>query len=157
MGYEHRVKILQEKIQELELCGVILFYSRDVLYYTGTAQPSYLAVLPQEYFLFVRNGFEFALDDAFIPKERIKEEGRLENIHKEAFSKPHSSNRVGTELDLLPARQLYDFKKAFPGYEFLDVSAFILEQRQTKDALRSISSKRLVKPLMQGTKRPCQP
>lgn len=133
MGYENRVKILQEKIHELELCGVILFYSRDVLYYTGTAQPSYLAVLPQEYFLFVRNGFEFALDDAFIPKKRIKEEGRLENIREEVFSKLPSSKRVGTELDLLPARQLYDFKKAFPGYEFLDVSAFILEQRQTKD------------------------
>jgi len=134
VGYEDRLKILQDKIQELELCGVILFYSRDVLYYTGTAQPSYLAVIPQEYFLFVRNGFEFALDDAFIPKERIKEERRLENIHKEVFLKLPTSNRIGTELDLLPAKQLYEFKKAFPGYEFHDVSAFILEQRQTKDA-----------------------
>lgn len=134
MGYEDRLKILQDKIQELELCCALLFYSRDVLYYTGTAQPSYLVVLPQEYFLFVRSGFEFALDDAFIPKDRIKEERRLENIHKEVFSKPHSSNRVGTELDLLLVKQLYNFKKAFPDYEFVDVSAFILEQRQIKDA-----------------------
>ncbi|MGD9031869.1 MAG: Xaa-Pro peptidase family protein [Desulfobacteraceae bacterium] len=134
VGFEDRLKILQDKIQELELCGALLFYSRDVLYYTGTAQPSYLVVLPQEYFLFVRSGFEFALDDAFIPKDRIREERRLENIHEEVFSKLQSSNRVGTELDLLLVEQLYDFKKAFPDYEFVDVSAFILEQRQIKDA-----------------------
>jgi Xaa-Pro aminopeptidase len=134
VGYEDRLKILQDKIQELQLCGALLFYSRDVLYYTGTAQPSYLVVLPQEYFLFVRSGFEFALDDAFIPKDKIREERRLENIHKEVFSKLHSSNRVGTELDLLLVKQSYDFKKAFPDYEFVDVSAFILAQRQIKDA-----------------------
>jgi len=134
VGYEDRLKILQDKIQELELCGALLFYSRDVLYYTGTAQPSYLAVLPEEYFLFVRNGFEFALDDAFILKDRIREERRLENIHNEVFSKLHDSNRVGTELDLLPVKQLSDFQKAFPDFEFLDVSPFILEQRQIKDA-----------------------
>lgn len=133
MGHEDRLKILQDKIKELQLCGALLFYSRDVLYYTGTAQPSYLVVLPQEYFLFVRSGLEFALNDVFIPKDRIKEERRLENIHKIIFSKRHSTNKIGTELDLLPAKQLYDFKKAFPEYEFFDVSPFILEQRQIKD------------------------
>lgn len=133
MGHEDRLKILQDKIKELQLCGALLFYSRDVLYYTGTAQPSYLVVLPQEYFLFVRSGLEFALNDVFIPKDRIKEERRLENIHKLIFSKRHSTNKIGTELDLLPAKQLYDFKKAFPEYEFFDVSPFILEQRQIKD------------------------
>jgi hypothetical protein len=57
MNRENRIKILQNKMGELELCGVLLFYSRDILYYTGTAQPSYLVVLPDDYFLFVRSGF----------------------------------------------------------------------------------------------------
>ena len=133
MGYEDRINILQDRIQEQGLCAALLFYSRDVLYYTGTAQPSYLAVLPQEYLLFVKSGLEFALHDAFIPKDRIREERRLETIYREVFSKSHTNSIIGTELDVLPAQQLYGFKKAFPGYEFVDISPVVLEQRQTKD------------------------
>jgi len=133
VGYEDRINILQDRIQEQGLCAALLFYSRDVLYYTGTAQPSYLAVLPQEYLLFVKSGLEFALHDAFIPKDRIREERRLETIYREVFSKSHTNSIIGTELDVLPAQQLYGFKKAFPGYEFVDISPVVLEQRQTKD------------------------
>ena len=134
MGYEDRINILQERMRDQGLCGALLFYSRDVLYYTGTAQPSYLVILPQEYFMFVKSGLEFALHDAFIPKNRIKEERRLENIYREVFCRSHTNNRIVTELDVLPAQQLYGFKKAFPGYEFVDISPVVLEQRQTKDA-----------------------
>ncbi|UCF57638.1 MAG: aminopeptidase P family protein [Deltaproteobacteria bacterium] len=134
MGYEDRIKILQDKIHEHQLCAALLFYSRDVLYYTGTAQPSYLVILRQEYFLFVKSGYDFALNDASIPKDRIREERRLENIHREVFSKPQSSNRIGTELDILTADQFKKFKKIFPGYEFVNVSPVVLEQRKRKDA-----------------------
>lgn len=134
VGYEDRINILQDRIQEQGLCGALLFYSRDVLYYTGMAQPSYLAVLPQEYLLFVKSGFEFALNDAFIPKDRIRGERRLETIYRKVFSKSHTNSKIGTELDVLPAKQLNGFKKAFPGYEFVDISPVVLEQRQTKDA-----------------------
>ena len=134
MGYEDRIKILQDKIHEHQLCAALLFYSRDVLYYTGTAQPSYLVILRQEYFLFVKSGYDFALNDASIPEDRIREERRLENIHREVFSKPQSSNRIGTELDILTADQFKKFKKIFPCYEFVDVSPVVLEQRKRKDA-----------------------
>ena len=133
VGYEDRINILQDRIQEQGLCGALLFYSRDVLYYTGTAQPSYLVVLPQEYIMFVKSGLDFALHDAFIAKDRIREERQLENIYREVFSESHTDGKIGTELDVLPARQLYDLKKAFPGYEFVDISPVVLEQRQTKD------------------------
>jgi len=33
MEYEHRIKTLQDKIDELELSAALLFYSRDVLYF----------------------------------------------------------------------------------------------------------------------------
>jgi len=78
--FQDRIKILQDKIQAKELSAALLFYSRDILYYTGTAQPSYLVVLPEDYFLFVRSGLEFAVNDAFIPKEKIREERKLENM-----------------------------------------------------------------------------
>jgi Xaa-Pro aminopeptidase len=133
--YENRIKLLQGKIQELELYGALLFYSRDVLYYTGTAQPSYLVVLPQDYFLFVRSGFEFAVRDAFIPKENIREERSLENVYRELFSKSPENKKVGTELDILPADQLFKYQEAFPGYEFVSISPVVLEQRKKKDGV----------------------
>jgi Xaa-Pro dipeptidase len=134
VGHEDRLKILQGTIQERELCAALFFYSRDVLYYTGTAQPSYLVALPQEYFLFVRSGFEFALKEAFIPTERIIEERRLENVYDKLFSGVKARTKIGTELDILPATQFQEFKKVFSGYEFVNISPVVLEQRKRKDA-----------------------
>jgi len=134
MGHENRVKILQQKIRELELFGALLFYSRDVLYYTGTAQPSYLVVLPQEYFLFVRSGFEFAVNDVFIPREKIREERKLENVYRKVFPKSPANKKIGIELDILTAEQFSKFKLIFFGYEFVNISPMVLEQRKRKDA-----------------------
>jgi len=131
---ENRIRILQDKMLEGELSAAVLFYSRDVLYYTGTARPSYLVVFPQEYFLFVRNGFEFALSDAFIPRERIREERRLENIFEEVFPRLPTNKKIGTELDILTVEQLAKFRMVFAGYEFVNISPMVLEQRKRKDA-----------------------
>ncbi|MCX5826513.1 MAG: hypothetical protein NTV58_00695 [Deltaproteobacteria bacterium] len=43
---------LQKKVAEHDLSGALIFYSRDVFYYTGSAQPSYRVVLPDDYRLF---------------------------------------------------------------------------------------------------------
>lgn len=134
MNPKNRIKFLQNKLQEQELCGALLFYSRDILYYTGTAQPSYLVVLPEDYFLFVRSGFEFALNDVFIEKHKVTEERKLANVYKEMFSQTKSGNKkIATELDILPVKQFYGFKTIFSGYEFSDVSTIVLEQRKKKD------------------------
>ena len=133
MEYDSRIKILQNRIQEQELCGALLFYSRDVFYYTGTAQPSYFVVMPEKYFLFVRSGFEFALNDVFISKNGIREERQLKNIYSEFFSGLRPKRKIATELDILPTKQFYEFKKAFTDYEFVDVSPIVLEQRKRKD------------------------
>jgi len=52
--YERRVNQLQEVLRGRGLAGAILFQSRDIFYYTGTAQPSYFVVLPNNHMLFVR-------------------------------------------------------------------------------------------------------
>jgi len=104
MALLHRIESFQEVVKEQGWAGALLFYSRDVFYYTGTSQPSYLAVLPDDYFLFVRSGHDFALREAFIDKERIREERRLEKISRKIFTKLESK-KIATELDMLPAVQ----------------------------------------------------
>ena len=132
MARKERIKCLQEKIKEQGLGGALLFYSRDVFYYTGTSQPSYLVVLPEDYFLYVRSGFEFAANDVFIEKDKMKEERRLENIFREISSRL-MGKKIGTALDVLPAKQFLEFKEIFSGFDFINISPFVLEQRKRKD------------------------
>jgi Xaa-Pro dipeptidase len=134
MNRENRIAILQKGLEENDLGGALLSYSRDIMYYTGTAQPSYLVILPDDYFLFVRSGIEFALSDVVISKDKLREERRLGNIFKELFSDRKLGNkRIGAELDILTAEQFKDIEKIFSGYDFVNVSPLVLEQRKRKD------------------------
>ncbi|MGO9137040.1 MAG: M24 family metallopeptidase [Syntrophales bacterium] len=134
MKPQDRINNLQKKLGEQDLAGALIFYSRDVFYYTGTAQPSYLLILPDDYRLFVRSGYDFALSDIFVDKENVEEERRLDNIFKKIFNDfDKGTRRIGTELDVLTVEQLGSFKKAFRDYDFVNISPVILEQRKTKD------------------------
>lgn len=132
MEAKERIESLQDKMREEKIGGAILFYSRDIFYYTGTAQPSYLFVSPDDYFLYVRSGFGFASEEVFIERDRIKEERRLENIFQEV-SPGLQGNKIATELDVLPAVQFSKFQEIFFGYDLINVSPFIQEQRKVKD------------------------
>jgi Xaa-Pro dipeptidase len=111
-----------------------LFYSRDVFYYSGTAQPAYLVVLPDDYRLFVRRGYETALTESGLEKERIVSEGSLQAIAKWAFPGDGRSKKVGTELDVLTVLQARSMNRSLGMRELEDVSGEILEQRMVKDA-----------------------
>ncbi len=129
-----RIGHLQEKLREQDLAGALIFYSRDVLYYTGTAQPAYLVILPDNYRLFIRSGYDFACNDVFIDKKKVEEERRLDNIfNKISENLGKGTRRVGTELDVLTVEQFGQFKKAFRDCEFINMTPTILEQRKTKD------------------------
>ena len=129
-----RISHLQKKIAEQDLAGALILYSRDVFYYTGTAQPSYLVVLPDDYRLFIRSGYDFACNEVFIDKEKIEEERRLDNIFKKNFLDLNQGVcRIGMELDVVTVEQFGQFKKTFLNCEFVNITPVILEQRKTKD------------------------
>ncbi|HAJ28094.1 MAG TPA: hypothetical protein DCG53_12770 [Syntrophus sp. (in: bacteria)] len=128
-----RLETLQRQIVDQGLGGALIGYSRNILYFTGTAQPSYLVVLPDEYTLYVRSGLDFALNDIFIPVERVKEERCLDKI-SEAFLKrmQPSGGQIGVEMDILTAEQFLNVKQLFPGCDFVNISPVVLEQRKKK-------------------------
>lgn len=130
---QERIKTLQENLRQAELSGALLFYSRDVYYYTGTAQPACLLVLPDDYGLFVRRGYDFALSDIFIDPARVREERRIENIAKISGLSGASGQRLGTELDVLTVEQFGDIRRAFPGFDFVNITPLLLEQRKRKE------------------------
>ncbi|MCK9390191.1 MAG: Xaa-Pro peptidase family protein [Syntrophales bacterium] len=133
MEHVKRMETLQRQLVAQGLGGALIGYSRNIFYYTGTAQPSYLAVLPGEYALFVRSGIDFALRDILIPVEKVKEERRLEKISEFLLTRMQpSGDRLGVELDILTAEQFLGIKKLFPGCDIVNISPLILEQRKTK-------------------------
>lgn len=134
MKPQDRIKALQNKLVDNDLTCALLVYSRNILYYTGTAQPSYLLVMPEDYRLFVRSGYDFVLKDVFIERDKIAEERRLENIAKQIPpAAGDAPRRIGVEPDILTAEQFESFRKVFPEMNFINVSPIILEQRKSKE------------------------
>jgi Xaa-Pro aminopeptidase len=133
MEQAKRIQVLQRQIAAQGLRGALLGYSRNILYYTGTAQPSYLAAGPDEYMLYVRSGLDFARNDIFIPEGRVKEERRLEKICEFFLARIQPPGaRIGVEMDILTAEQYLGIKKLFPGCDLVNISSLVLEQRKTK-------------------------
>ena len=131
---KERIKVLQKKLAEGGIDAALLIYSRDVLYYTGTAQPSCLLVTPGDYTLYIRSGLEFAVQDVFIGREKIREERRLEKILAGALSRlAGKPGKIGSELDILTAEQFEALRKACPGVEYVNISPVTLEQRKVKE------------------------
>ena len=131
---KERIKVLQKKLAEGGIDAALLIYSRDVLYYTGTAQPSCLLVTPGDYTLYIRSGLDFAVQDVFIGREKIREERRLEKILAGALSRlAGKPGKIGSELDILTAEQFEALRKACPGVDFVNISPVTLEQRKVKE------------------------
>ena len=153
MEHIKRIKTLQEMIETCDISGVLLFYSRDVFYYTGTAQPSYFFVSPRHYCLFVRAGIDFALRETQINNENIKEERQLENIFKEISPMIGRGRKIGTELDVLPVNRFLELRKIFNGFEIVDISPLILDQRKKKDAFEIKTIKKACTTIHKGHER----
>ncbi len=134
MNFEQRINHLQEAIRERHLTGAILFYSRDIYYYTGTSQPAYLVVLPEDYRLFVRRGFDLALRESGLPAERLCEERNPQAIAARLLPGPGTGEQVGTELDMLTVPHAETLSRALGGRELVDISPQVLQQRMVKDA-----------------------
>ncbi|NTW35738.1 MAG: aminopeptidase P family protein, partial [Syntrophobacteraceae bacterium] len=134
MPHSLRVRSLQERIRERDLAGAVLFHSRDVYYYSGTAQPAYLVVLPEDYRLFVRRGFEIARLESRYENERVVKAPSLEAIVQQMFPGEKVRTKVGTEMDVLTLPQARAMEQVLGMRELVDISGEILDQRTVKDA-----------------------
>ncbi|MBI2525369.1 MAG: aminopeptidase P family protein, partial [Candidatus Rokubacteria bacterium] len=134
MDFAKRIGDLQETIRQRRLAGAVLFYSRDVYYYTGTAQPSYLVVRPDDYVLFVLRGHDFARRESGLAAERIVAEGNLKTIGARMFLGRGAGEKVGTELDMLTVTQSRALARALGDRELVDISPDVLARRSIKCA-----------------------
>ena len=95
MKFELRINRLQEAIRDRDLAGAILFYSRDIYYYTGTSQPAYLVVLPDDYRLLVRRGYDIARRESGLAADRIQDERNPQAMLERLFPGPGTGEQGG--------------------------------------------------------------
>lgn len=115
------------------ITGALLTYSRDIFYYTGSARPSMLAITPHAYAFFIRDGFSLALEETWLDKEYLYQGSEISKIRRFFSGMVPKKAVLGTELDILSANLYAKLQASFDGFQFVDISPLILEQRLIKD------------------------
>ena len=130
--FSKRIAELQKYLGTNDFGGALLAYSRDILYYAGTAQPAFLAITPDDCLLFVKSGLEYALREVFIDVSKLVEERKISNVYNSFFS-GLKNKKIGLELDILTAAEFVKYQTLFKNFEFTNISPAILSQRAIKD------------------------
>ncbi len=142
---EKRTALLQEMIKRNDLDGAIIIQNADLFYFAGTIQRSHLFI-PAEG------------DPVLLVKkncERAVRESELRNIIKFPNLKDlpvmlesllgHKINRIGFELDVIPANLYFYYQKLLGSVEIIDISNLIREVRSIKSSYEIEVIKRAAK------------
>lgn len=128
-----RIKELQDRMTRASIDAAIISYSRDLLYYAGTAQPGVLLVTPDDFHLYVRSGYDFAARDTWLDRGAVSSERRLESVASKLREWAKKKGSVGMELDTMPADSYLEWQKSLREFRIIDISPLILQQRKLKD------------------------
>ncbi len=149
MALATRREKFAERLATRGLDGALLCHSRDVFYLAGTAQPAMLGVFRGAWHLFVRSGMGFVLretdlDETAIVRERDPGTALLQLLGDAG------SVRMGTELDLLTAREYLRLVEVAPGVTWNDISPDIMALRAIKEDGEVAAVERAAAALHQG-------
>ena len=128
-----RLEKLQKRLSELEIDAAVLVLSRDIFYYTGTAQPCILAVTPDDYFLIVRRALDFVLSETWLDPGKIFPNGSFQEVQRRLKESGIRQGKLGLELDVLPAELFLKLTSIFAGFKLVNISEAIIRQRMEKD------------------------
>lgn len=133
LSHQPRIPDLQRRMAEEGIDAALILYSRDLLYYAGTTQPSFLLVTKGHHALFVRWGMEFVLRETWLDPKAIHPWGGYSDVAR--FLHGHGLERglIGLEMDVLPAEIFLKVLKACEGFDPRDITPVILDQRRVKD------------------------
>lgn len=120
--------------------AALLVYHRDVLYYAGTARPASLLVVSgrdssgvsrREARLFVRRGLREIQDEATV--EDILPMRGFSSITEAVADLGLDAAVLGVELDTTTVGLYERLREAFEGWDVVDISPIVLDQRLIKD------------------------
>jgi len=129
-----RLQSLAQRLSESGVDAAVVLLSRDIYYFTGTAQPCILLVTPSDYFLFVRRALDFVVAETWIDPAKIIDGGNFKDVLLKLNEIGVHGGRLGLEMDILPVELFFKIMGIFSGFDPVDISGHIMTQRMSKDA-----------------------
>ncbi len=128
----HRIIQFQKALYRKGIDGALIIQKADLYYFTGTAQNAHLYVPAQgEPVLMVKKSLKRAVEESglknIIPLNTLKE--LRENINT-----PDHQEKIGLEMDVLPASMFLNYQKLLSPSKIVDVSAIIRQIRMIKSS-----------------------
>ncbi len=129
---ENRIKAFQQKMADQGLDGALILQKSDLFYFSGTTQAGCLYIPADHTPLFmVFKNFDRAVAESGLDRMvPLKGPKRIPDLIR--GSNYNLPQRLGMELDILPADQYLMYLKIFKTSELEDVSALIRLQRAVK-------------------------
>lgn len=128
-----RIKKIQMAIPSSAVNVVLLTYSRSILYYAGTTQPSVLVITAENHDLFVFRGLSRALEETWFERDKIHSSNSYREVKEMLKGEGKKEGALGMELDILPVQQYFKLTEIFPEFNIVDISPLIFKQRKIKD------------------------
>ena len=137
-----RIRRFQHLLQEKNVEGALICQNADLFYFSGTVQRSFLFVPCQgDPVLMTQKTFDRAQSEsrlkAVLPLEKVSAIPGLLRDHGDG-----QIDRLGLELDVIPANLYLKMKSVFPQAELVDVSPQIREARMIKSSFEIEQIKR---------------
>jgi Xaa-Pro aminopeptidase len=126
-----RKERLQGLLQDKKIDGAIILQRADLFYFSGTGQDAHLLVpATGEPLLLVRKSFDRARRESHLPV--IEHFPGKKGVREVIRSNFRQIQKIGMELDVVPANQYLRFCAMFPETEIVDVSPLIRDIRMIK-------------------------
>lgn len=128
---EKRINKFQLKLKEKEIEAAIIAQNVDLFYFTGTCQKGYLIIPAQGEPLFLVNkSMKRAQKES--PLANIQFLQSFRNLPAALQKNIPSPQKIGLELDVLPAHLYLRFQKIFPQAKIVDISMAVRKLRMLK-------------------------
>lgn len=117
---KQRIQLLQKRLRELDIDGVLLSQNIGVYYYSGSMQNG-LLMIPQSGSpcFYVKKSLARATQETHLETEEM---GRFRELGERIRVRFGSFQKVGMELDVLPYSIATRYQKLFPDAELVDCS-----------------------------------
>ena len=127
-----RIQRFQKRLSAQGVDGALIVEKTDLYYLSGTKQDGHLFVPSGDVpLLMVRKDFERAVSESAL-EEILPLTGYSELPHLISKGNNAYPRRMGLEMDVLPTKRYFLYRKLFPKTELVDISRLIREIRMVK-------------------------
>jgi len=128
----HRITAFQKAMIRKGIDGALIIQKADLYYFSGTGQNAHLYIPALgEPILMVKKSLKRATEESGL--KNIIGLNNLKEL-KENINSPGFQEKIGLEMDVLPARMFLNYQKLLSPSQIVDVSGIIRQVRMIKSA-----------------------